>query len=108
MLFIPAGKLVAPVTESQATGKMNIVGLTGRCPTTYVYSDGKEVKTLVDAGSKVTTVTKRWVQEHLKHADLLSLTHVASKASHGLEIAYRGVIFVELELLGQTLQSVPV
>ena len=30
MLFIPAGKLVAPVAESQATGKMNIVGLTGR------------------------------------------------------------------------------
>ena len=107
MLFIPAGKLVAPVAESQATGKMNIVGLTGRCPATDVYSDGKEVKTLVDTGSKVTTVTKRWVQENLQHADLLPLTHVTSKTAYGLEIAYSGVIFVELELLGQILQSVP-
>ena len=97
---------MAPVAESQATGKMNIVGLTGRCPATDVYSDGKEVKTLVDTGSKVTTVTKRWVQENLKHADLLPLTHVTSKTAYGLEIADSGVIFVELELLGQILQSV--
>ena len=73
-----------------------------------MYFDGKEVKTLVDTGSKVTTVTKMWVQENLKHADLLPLTHVTSKAAQGLEIAYSGMIFVELELLGQTLQSVPV
>lgn len=30
------------------------------------------------------------------------------KAANGLEIPYSGVTFVELELLGQTLQSVPV
>ena len=107
-IFIPAGKLVVPVAESQATGEMNIVGLTGRCPTVDVHTNGKEVKALVDTGSEVTTVTERWVQENLQHADLLPLTHVTLKAANGLEIPYSGLIFVELELLGQTLQSVPV
>ena len=128
-IFIPAGKLVVPVAESQATGIMNIVGLTGRCPTVDVnnngkevkalvdtgrcptvdvHNNGKEVKALVDTGSEVTTVTERWVQENLQHADLLPLTHVTLKAANGLEIPYSGLIFVELELLGQTIQSVPV
>ena len=69
MLFIPAGKLVVPIAESQATGKMNIVGLTGRCLTVDVYINGKEVKALVNTGSEVTTVTDRWVQENLQHTD---------------------------------------
>ena len=99
---------MVPVAESQATGEMNIVGLTGRCPTVDVHINGKEVKALVDTGSKVTTVTERWVQENLQHADLLPLTHVTLKAANGLEIPYSGLIFVELELLGQTIQSVPV
>ena len=43
---------------------------TGRCPTVDVHINGKEVKALVDTGSKVTTVTERWVQENLQHADL--------------------------------------
>ena len=72
-----------------------------------MYINGKEVKALVDTGSNVTTVTERWVQENLQHADLLPLIHLTLKAANGLEIPYSGVIFVELELLGQTLQSVP-
>ena len=39
-IFIPAGKLVVPVAESQATGEINIVGMTGRCPTVDVYING--------------------------------------------------------------------
>ena len=31
------------------------------------------MKALVDTGSEVTTVTERWVQENLQHADLLPL-----------------------------------
>ena len=98
---------MVPVAESQATGEMNIAGLTERCPTVDVHINGKEVKALIDTGSEVTTVTERWVQENLQHADLLPLTHVTSKTAYGLEIAYSGVIFEELELLGQILQSVP-
>ena len=44
MFFTPAGKLVVPLAESQATGEMNIVGLTGWCPTADVYINGKEVR----------------------------------------------------------------
>ena len=99
---------MVPVAESQATGEMNIAGLTERCPTVDVHINGKEVKALIDTGSEVTTVTERWVQENLQHADLLPLIHVTLKAANGLEIPYSGLIFVELELLGQTLQSVPV
>ena len=73
-----------------------------------IHINGKEVKALVDTGSEVTTVTERWVQENLQYADLLPLTHVTLKAANGLEIPYSGLIFVELELLGQTIQSVPV
>ena len=43
---------------------------TGRCPTVDVHNNGKAVKALVDTGSEVTTVTERWVQENLQHADL--------------------------------------
>ena len=46
---------MVPVAESQATGEMNIVGLTGRCLTVDVHINGKEVKALADTGSEVTT-----------------------------------------------------
>ena len=65
------------------------------------------MKALVDTGSEVTIVTERRVQENLQHADLLPLTHVTLRAANGLEIPYSGAIFVELELFGQTLRSVP-
>ena len=46
---------MVPVAESQATGEMNIAGLTERCPTVDVHINGKEVKALADTGSEVTT-----------------------------------------------------
>ena len=57
---------------------------------------------------RATTVTERWVQENLQHANPLPLTQVTLKAGNGLEILYNEVILVELKPLGQTLQRVPV
>ena len=67
--FHPSRKTSGPRCRKSGN-RGNIVGLTGRCPTVDVHINGKEVKALVDTGSEVTTVTERWVQENLQHADL--------------------------------------
>ena len=73
-----------------------------------VCENGKVVRAFLDTGSEATIVTERWVQENMQHANHLPLTKVTLKAGNGLEILHRGVIFVELKLLGQILQSVQV
>ena len=107
-LSIPPGKLEVPVVRSQTTGDMNPVGMTGRCPTVDIVMNGRKVRGLIDTGSEVTTVTERWVAENLQNSDLLPMTQVTLKAANGLEIPYSGVVIVDLELLGQKCEGVPV
>ena len=87
---------------------MNPVGMIGRCPTVDIVMNGRKVRGLIDTGSEVTTVTERWVAENLQNSDLLPLTQVTLKAANGLEIPYSGVVIVDLELLGQKCEGVPV
>ena len=70
--------------------------------------NGRKVSGLIDTGSEVTTVTERWVAENLQNSDLLPMTQVTLKAAKGLEIPYSGVVIVDLELLGQKCEGVPV
>ena len=86
---------------------MNPVGMIGRCPTVDIVMNGMEVRGLLDTGSEVTTVTERWVAENLQNSDLLPMTQVTLKAENGLEIPYNGVVIVDLELLGQKCEGVP-
>ena len=51
---------------------------------------------------------ERWVAENLQNSDLLPMTQVTLKAANGLEIPYSGVVTVDLELLGQKCEGVPV
>ena len=87
---------------------MNPVGMIGRCPTVDIVMNGRKVRGLIDTGSEVTTVTERWVAENLQNSDLLPMTQVTLKAANGLEIPYSGVVIVDLELLGQKCEGVPV
>ena len=73
-----------------------------------IVINGRKVRGLVDTGSEVTTVTERWVAENLQNSDLLPMTQVTLKAANGLEIPYSGVVIVDLELLGQKCEGVPV
>ena len=84
------------------------MGMIGRCPTVDIVMDGRKVRGLIDTGSEVTTVTERWVAENLQNSDLLPMTQVTLKAANGLEIPYSGVVIVDLELLGQKCEGVPV
>ena len=84
------------------------MGMSGRCPTVDIVINGRKVRGLVDTGSEVTTVTERWVAENLQNSDLLPMTQVTLKAANGLEIPYSGVVIVDLELLGQKCEGVPV
>ena len=52
-------------------------------------------------------MTERWVAENLQNSDLLPMTQVTLKAANGLEIPYSGVVIVDLELLGQKCEGVP-
>lgn len=99
---------MAPVVECQAAGDVDTVELTGRCPTVNIDVNGRQLRAIIDTGSEVTTVTERWVQENLQHADLHPLTHLTLRAANGLEIPYSGVVMADLKLLGQTCQNVPV
>ena len=118
-LSIPPGKLEVPVVRSQTTGDScpllsgfwqqgPLVGMIGRCPTVDIVMNGRKVRGLTDTGSEVTTVTERWVAENLQNSDLLPMTQVTLKAANGLEIPYSGVVIVDLELLGQKCEGVPV
>ena len=84
------------------------MGMIGRCPTVDIVMNGMKVRGLIDTGSEVTTVTERWVAENLQNSDLLPMTQVTLKAANGLEIPYSGVVIVDLELLGQKCEVVPV
>ena len=84
------------------------MGMIGRCPTVDTVMNGRKVRGLIDTGSEVTTVTERWVAENLQNSDLLPMTQVTLKAANGLEIPYSGVVIVDLELLGQKCEGVPV
>ena len=53
-------------------------------------------------------LTERWMAENLQNSDLLPITQVTLKAAKGLDIAYSGVVIVDLELLGQKCEGVPV
>ena len=79
---------------------MNPVGMTGRCPTGDIVMNGRKVRGLVDTGSEV--------EENLQNSDLLPMTQVTLKAANGLEIPYSGVVIVDLQLLGQKFEGVPV
>ena len=46
--------------------------------------------------------------ENLQNSDLLPMTQVTLEAANGLEIPYSGVVIVDLELLGQKCEGVPV
>ena len=87
---------------------MNPVGMIGRCPTVDIVMNGRKVRGLTDTGSEVTTVTERWMAENLQNSDLLPMTQVTLKAANGLEIPYCGAVIVDLELLGQKCEGVPV
>ena len=87
---------------------MNPDGVIGRCPTVDIVMNVRKVRGLIDTGSEVTTVTERWEAENLQNSDLLSVTQVTLKAANGLEIPYSGVVIVDLELLGQKCEGVPV
>ena len=84
------------------------MGMIGRCPTVDIVMYGRKVRGLIDTGSEVTTMTEWWVAENIQNSDLLPMTQVTLKAANGLEILYSGVVIVDLELLGQKCEGVPV
>ena len=84
------------------------MGMIGRRPTVDIVMNGRKVGGLIDTGSEVTTVTERWMAENLQNSDLLPMTQVTLKAANRLEIPYSGVVIVDLELLGQKCEGVPV
>ena len=70
--------------------------------------DSHKLKAVIDTGSEVTTVTENWVRDNLQNATLHQIVSLKIKAANGLEIPYSGVIMVDMEVFGQSVQQIPV
>ena len=61
---------------------------------------------LIDTGSEVSTITETWAFQHLGHLTL-ETGFITLRAVNGAEVPYRGIMTVDVQLLGQHLQDVP-
>ena len=83
--------------------------LIGQCPTSSISINGQQVKCILDSGAEVSTVTESFYRKHLcpeqcPVSDSSSWMKVS--AANGLDIPIVGFISAQVQVLGQTLESI--
>jgi len=86
--------------------KMFMDKTVGDCPFVTVKMGGVSVKSLLDTGSQVSTVTEEFYIKHLKPlGNVYKPTGVSLslKAANGLDIPYVGYVELDVEVLGRSI-----